>query len=166
MTIDDFPQHDEQVQPPAGMTGGAGPLLRIVRDQRVAFLVVGGINTAVGAGWFIAFQALVEARLGYVVVLLCAHVAAVLSAFVLYRRFVFHVVGHVWRDLWRFELVNVSALGVNLALLPVLVELVGLPVLPAQLSITAATMLISFFGHRGFSFRRDPEPTSIPRGDP
>lgn len=89
--------------PPAGMTGEPGPLLRIVHDQRVAFLIVGGINTVVivggintvvGFAWFIGFQLLLQDWLGYMVVLLCAHVASVLCAFVLYRRFVFRVRGH------------------------------------------------------------------------
>lgn len=154
MTIDDFPAGGGGVAPPAGMAGEPGPLLRLIRDQRVAFLVVGVTNTVVGAGWFVLFQHLVERRLGYMAVLLCAHVAAVLCAFVLYRRFVFRVTGHLWRDLARFEVVNLSALGFNVVTLPLLVELGHVPVLLAQLTITGATMLISFFGHRGFSFRR------------
>jgi len=35
-----------EVAPPVGMSGPPGWLLRVVRDQRVAFLVVGAINTA------------------------------------------------------------------------------------------------------------------------
>ena len=54
----------------------------------------------------------------------------------LYRRFVFRVRGHVWRDLGRFELVNLGALAVNAALLPVFVEVFGFPVL-AYLIITS-----------------------------
>lgn len=136
------------------MTGEKGPLLRLVRDQRVAFLLVGATNTVIGTIWFIVFQALVQSRAGYMVVLLCAHVASVLCAFVLYRYFVFRVRGHVLRDLGRFELVNLTSLGVNAVLLPLLVELLHWPVLLSQLSITGATMVVSFFGHRGFSFRR------------
>ncbi|MEO5834312.1 MAG: GtrA family protein [Nakamurella sp.] len=154
MTIDDFPGGDREIAPPAGMAGEPGPLLRLIHDQRIAFLLVGVTNTAVGTAWFVLFQQLLEARLGYMVVLLCAHVAAVLCAFVLYRRFVFRVTGHVWRDLARFEVVNLSALAFNLVALPLLVELAGWPVLFSQLVITGATMVISFFGHRGFSFRR------------
>lgn len=154
MTIDDFPGGDRTITPPAGMAGPPGPLLRLVRDQRIAFLLVGVTNTVIGTVWFVVFQQLLQARLGYIVVLLCAHVAAVLCAFVLYRRFVFRVTGHVWRDLARFEVVNLSALAFNLVTLPLLVELAGLPVLLSQLLITGVTMLISFFGHRGFSFRR------------
>ncbi len=139
---------------PAGMMGGKGPLLRLVRDQRIAFLIVGGMNTLIGAAWFILFQFLIQARFGYMTVLLCAHIAAVLCAFVLYRYFVFRVRGHVWRDLMRFEMVNLTSLAVNAVALPLLVELLHWPVLFSQLMITGITMLVSFFGHRGFSFHR------------
>ncbi|WP_307861558.1 GtrA family protein [Cellulomonas wangleii] len=155
--------------PPAGMHGEPGPLLRLVRDQRVAFLIVGGINTVLGTAWFIVFQSLLGASLGrftYLVSLLCAHVAAVLTAFVLYRRFVFRVRGNLWIDLARFELVNLSALAVNAVSLPFVVEVLGIPPIPSQLLITLVTALISYFGHRDFSFRRprgtvagSPEPT-------
>jgi putative flippase GtrA len=140
--------------PPAGMQGEPGLFLRLVTDYRVAFLIVGAANTAIGFGWFILFNFLVGSHFGYEATLLCAHVASVLCAFVLYRRFVFRVRGHVWRDLARFETVYLVALGVNALLLPVLVSWVHLPVLLAQASIVLVTTLISFFGHREFSFRR------------
>ncbi|AZI59559.1 GtrA family protein [Nakamurella antarctica] len=135
------------------MAGTPGPLLRLIRDQRIAFLLVGGFNTAIGAFFFILFQ-LILGDSRYLLVLLCAHICAVLCAFVLYRRFVFRVRGHLARDLARFELVNLTSLLINAALLTVAVSALTLPVLPSQLVITAGTMLISFFGHRGFSFRR------------
>jgi putative flippase GtrA len=156
VTIDDFPDHDEQIRPPAGMVGVPGPLLRIIRDQRVAFLTVGGMNTAIGAAWFVLFLWLVGGVVGYMGVLVCAHIAAVLCAFVLYRTFVFKVTGHVLRDLARFEVVTLFAVGINAALLPLMVEVFGWPVLLSQAIIVVAYMLISWFGHRGFSFRRTP----------
>ncbi|MBB2922890.1 GtrA family protein [Cellulomonas cellasea] len=143
-------------RPPAGMVGSLGPLFRLVKDQRIAFLIVGAINTVVGTGWFVLFELLLGPTFGYMVSLLCAHVAAVLCAFVLYRRFVFRVTGHLWLDLARFELVNLTSLGINAVCLPLLVEVGHLAPIPAQLLITLVTMLVSFFGHRGFSFRRSP----------
>jgi putative flippase GtrA len=155
MTLDAFVGDDAQVRPPAGMSGAAGPLFRLVRDQRVAFLIVGGMNAAIGAVWFILFLWLFpRGAAGYLVALTCAHIAAVLCAFVLYRRFVFRVTGHVLRDLARFELVNLSALGFNFAALPLLVEVFGWPVLLSQLIVTGAIALYGWFAHRGFSFRR------------
>ncbi len=155
MTFDPFPGDDTEIRPPAGMIGAPGPLLRLIRDQRVAFLIVGGINTVVGAVWFVLFLWLFPGGpVGYLGALLCSNTAAMLGAFILYRRFVFLVTGHVLRDLVRFELVNLSTLGANVAALPVLVEAFGWPVLLSQLVITGATVVYTWFAHRGFSFHR------------
>jgi putative flippase GtrA len=157
MTLDAFAGDEEQIRPPAGMTGVPGPLFRLIRDQRVAFLIVGGINTAIGTGWFVLFLWLFpHGAAGYLGALVCAHIAAVLCAFILYRRFVFRVTGHVLRDLARFELVNLSTLGFNLVALPLLVEMFSWPVLPSQLVVTGVTVVYAWFAHRGFSFRRSP----------
>ena len=155
MTIDPFAGDDAQIRPPAKMTGVPGPLFRLIRDQRVAFLIVGGMNTVIGTLWFIFFLWLFpHGATGYLGALACAHIAAVLCAFVLYRRFVFRVTGHVLRDLARFELVNLSTLSFNFIALPVLVEVFGWPVLLSQLIITGATVVYTWFAHRGFSFHR------------
>ena len=155
MTLGAFAGDDAEVHPPAGMTGAPGPLFRLIGDQRVAFLIVGGMNTAIGTAWFVAFLWLFpHGAIGYLGALACAHLAAVLCAFVLYRKFVFRVTGHVLRDLARFELVNLSTLSFNFAALPLLVEVLGWPVLLSQLFITGATVVYTWFAHRGFSFRR------------
>ncbi len=57
-------------------------------------------------------------------------------------------------DLARFESVYLGALAVNMVLLPVLVELAGLPVIGSQLLITAVTVVSTWFAHKHFSFRR------------
>jgi putative flippase GtrA len=59
----------------------------------------------------------------------------------------------VLRDLARFESVYLTGLGVNAVALPVLVGL-GLQRIPAQAIILATTTLLSYFGHRHFTFRR------------
>jgi putative flippase GtrA len=143
--------------PPAGMQGAPGLMLRLVKDYRIAFLIVGTANTVIGFLWFALFDATVgraAGQFGYLLTLACAHVMSVLCAFVLYRRFVFRVRGHVWMDLARFETVYLVALGVNAVLLTVLVEFFHFQPLLAQALIVLVTTLISFFGHRDFSFRR------------
>ncbi|WP_291047891.1 GtrA family protein [Herbiconiux sp.] len=141
-----------------------GLILRVIKDQRVAFLLVGATNTGVGFLLFIAFDltvgawvdAAVNETVGSLAVLACAHVLGVLFAFVLYRKFVFKVTGHLWRDLARFESVYLVSIGINAVILPILVNL-GWNRILAQLSILVITTLISYFGHKGFSFRRQAE---------
>jgi len=140
------------------MSGPPGWLLRAVVDQRVAFLLVGAINTVVGFVSFAAFHVTVGQLWGrpwgYLATLACAHVVSVLFAFVLYRFVVFRVRGHVLADLWRFETVYLSALALNFVLLPVLVEIAHLPVLLAQALIMVVTSVMSWVGHKHYSFRR------------
>ena len=139
--------------PPAGISGPPGWFLRVVRDQRVAFLIVGAINTVVGYLCFAGILTILGQR-HYLAALACAHVVGVLFAFVLYRFVVFRVRGHLLADLWRFETVYLSALAVNFVLLPVLVELAHLPVLLAQALIVFVTSVMSWVGHKNYSFRR------------
>jgi len=60
----------------------------------------------------------------------------------------------VLADLWRFETVYLSALAVNFVVLPLLVEIAHLPVLLAQALIVLVTSLMSWVGHKHYSFRR------------
>jgi putative flippase GtrA len=138
---------------PPGDTSDPGWLLRVVRDQRVAFLGVAIFNTGFGFICFAGFLFLFGHE-RYLLALLCAHVVSVLMAFVLYRHLVFRVHGHVLADLWRFETVYLSALAVNLVVLPLLVELAHLPVLLAQALVVLLTSVMSWVGHRHYSFRR------------
>lgn len=147
-------EHVAEQESVGGMTGPDGPLLRIVKDRRVAFLMVGVVNTVVGFGWFVFFEFTVGRLWGYMVTLMFAHVASVLCAFVLYRRFVFRVRGHVWIDLARFEMVYLAALGINAVLLPLLVEFAQLQPIVAQALIVFVTTIVSYVGHSRFSFRR------------
>lgn len=139
--------------------GSRGPLLDLVKNDKVAFVIVGAANTVIGALWFVAFQLTVGSIAGYMVSLVLAHLASVLCAFVLYRWLVFRVRGHVLRDLIRFEMVYLGALGVNAVLLPLLVEVVGIAPIPAQFTIVFVTAVLSYLGHKHFSFRR-PTPTT------
>lgn len=127
---------------------------RIVGDQRVAFVVVGLANTAIGLGCFALLHLLFRQQLHYLVLLTITYAVAISCAFVLHRRFVFRVRGQVWLDYVRFWLVNLATLVVNAVLLAVAVEQVGAPVLPAQVVVLGVTVMLSFVGHSLFSFRR------------
>jgi putative flippase GtrA len=150
------------------MSGEPGPLLRLVRDRRVAFLMVGAANTLIGLIWFFIFDITVGRAIGeygYFVTLICAYVASILCAFLLYRRFVFRVRGHFFRDLARFSLVYLTSLGISLVLLPLLVEFGHLIPIVAQTLIVAVTTTVSWFGHRFVSFRRTAHELGIPAPD-
>lgn len=131
-----------------------GPLLIRVKNEKIAFVIVGVANTFIGAGWFIFFEMTAGRIAGYMVSLALAHVASVLCAFILYRWLVFRVRGQVLRDLARFEVVYLGGLVLNALLLPFSVEVMGIAPIPSQMMIVFITAAVSYLGHKYFSFRR------------
>jgi putative flippase GtrA len=130
-------------------------VLARVKAEHVWFVVVGAYNTVFGFAVFAGVHLLFP-DLHYLIVLLIAHVLSVLNAFVAYRRLVFKVRGNVLVDLLRFWTVYLVALGVNAAALPLLVDGLGMDVLIAQALVVFVTAMMSYVGHRYFSFRRVP----------
>jgi putative flippase GtrA len=145
------------VEPPTPETAAAAAGPMDTRRQGLRYLVIGGWNTFFGYATFAALQILLGDEINYLILLTVATILAVLNAYVGYRLFVFRVKGRWLRDLGRFSLVYVVSFLVNLALLPLLVAVVGLPILVAQAILTASTVVMSFFAHRSFSFRRRPD---------
>ncbi len=129
-------------------------LRRLLADERTRFIIIGGINTVVAYGLFVAFEAAFGGR--YLLSLLLSYLVATMLAFVLHRRFTFAVTGRasLVADFLRFESVYVVMLSANAVLLPVLVELAGWSSLAAQAAIIIVTTIISYLGHKFFSFRR------------
>jgi putative flippase GtrA len=129
---------------------------QILANRRLRFLLAGGVNTGFGFLCFVFYQHTVGHAWGYMWTLLLSHITSVLFAFATHRLFVFRVTGNLLMDLWRFESVYLTALGVNAVLLPLLVEAAGLSVLAAQAVITVLNVVLSWLGHSRFSFRRAP----------
>ena len=131
-------------------------LAALVADERVRFLVVGGINTVVGYALFALLQITAGHVIGYLGSLYGSYVLAVTLAFVLHRRFTFRVEGTGNRlvDFLRFASVYVVSLAANTLALPLLVELAHLDPLVAQAISVVVTTIVSYFGHKYFSFRR------------
>lgn len=139
---------------PAAQSEPDGTLTAPTRDQGLRFLAVGGFNTVFGFCLFAVLLHIAGGRIHYLFVLTFATVIAVVVAFFGYRTFVFKVRGNVLRDLGRFSLVYIGALAANAALLPLLVEVLELPILLAQAFVVSGTVVATFLAHRSFSFRR------------
>jgi putative flippase GtrA len=141
-------------EPVRGIQAGPpGPLMKIVKDQRLAFLLVGGANTAFSTGLFIALALAFEQAPSFIL-LSTSWLVSLVTVFFVYRKLVFRVSGHLWLDLGRFALVNLTSLLVNVSLLSFFADFLKFPRIPTQLAITAISVVISYFGHRHFSFRR------------
>jgi len=153
--------HDD----PAAASGAAAAerslrrrLTQLLDRQAVRFAGVGVFNSAFGYGVFAGLQVSIGTRVHYLAVLALSHIVGVLEAYVLARWLVFQVRGRWWRELLRFWSVYLVALGINVAALPVLVEVAHMSVLLSQAIIMLSTAFGSFFAHRYFTFRRAVRP--------
>ena len=137
-------------------------VLSMLEHERMRFLMVGGINTLVGYGLFLLFDWLLGRYIGYLGSLYCSYLLATVFAFVLHRRFTFRATksGRVMIDFLRFQSVYIVTLIVNTIALPLLVQIAGLHPFVAQACVVVVATIISYLGHRHFSFRR-PRVTGI-----
>jgi putative flippase GtrA len=146
----------------------ASRLNRILRHlppgQVVRYLIVGVGNTLFGYGLFALFTWLLTGivPMAYMVACVLGNVVAITVAFLGYKWFVFKTKGNYLREYLRCYVVYGTAMLVNLALLPVLVKLAEWVVGPqayapyiAGAVLTAGSVLLSFVGHRHYSFARD-----------
>ncbi|MHC5795228.1 GtrA family protein [Lacisediminihabitans sp. FW035] len=129
---------------------------RLLRDERVRFLVVGGFNTVVGYGIFVLVQLTVGRHTSYLLSLYVATFLGTMVAFLSHRRFTFRIAGrrNIVVEFFKFASVNIVSLVINTIALPLLVELGGLNPLLAQALIVIVTTVVSYIGHKFFSFRR------------
>ena len=128
------------------------PALRPYREQ-VLYLAVGAWNTLFGYGVFVVLYYLVGGRVSVSVVIVASYVVAVLSAYVGYRYVAFRSHGAVIQEFPRFAAVYLLTLIANLVFFPVALSLLPLSAYGVQALFTVGVVIVSYFGHRHFSFR-------------
>lgn len=130
--------------------------------QLVRYLFVGGFNTAFGYSCFAVLNFVLADRVpyAYMVANIGSNIVAITVAFLLYKWFVFRTKGNYLREYLRTYVVYGSSALLGLALLPVLVAVVGMyikneRIVPyvAQAIVIPLVVIISFVGHKRFSFR-------------
>jgi putative flippase GtrA len=146
-------------------------VVRLLADERVRYVVVGGFNTVIGYSLYAIFFELVFGHplsrvVGvYIASVLCvyaSYVVAVPLAFALHRRFTFrvHGTGRIIVDFPRFCIVYVISLTINTFALPA-IERLDIPPLLAQAIVLAGVTVVTYFGHRIFSFHRPARPDEV-----
>ncbi|WP_165066636.1 GtrA family protein [Marisediminicola senii] len=129
-------------------------LRRLRASERVRFLIVGGFNTVFAYGLFVVFELTLGGR--YLLSLGLSYAVATIVGFLTHRRLTFAVSGrhNLITDFFRFQGVHLLTLAINALLLPVFVEVIGWPAILSQAVIVAITTVVSYLGHKFFSFRR------------
>lgn len=129
-------------------------LLSLIKNEKIRYLLVGGFNTAFGLLVFYCVQFLFGNYITYIGSLLSTHLIVSTLGFVLYRKYVFKVSGNLVVDFLRFQSVYSVSLIANLLILPLLVSGLHWNVYLAQTVTVGVVTVVSFIGHKIFSFRR------------
>lgn len=119
-------------------------------DQRVRFLIVGGINTAVGYG---AFALCVFAGIHYIAAHVAATVIGTACSYVLNKYFTFRQYKKSAAEVFRFVSVYALSFMTGTAFLYLMVSVLSLNAYAAGIVNLVFTTVISWFGHKYFSFR-------------
>lgn len=123
-------------------------------DEKIRFLVVGGVNTAFGYGCFIALYRWLGEYVNYLVINIFSHFISVFFSFSLYRRFVF--LEQLQRPFLAFVKYNVAvlnSLGSGLVLMYVFVQHAQFSPVIAQAFVMAILTLLNYVSHKYFTFK-------------
>lgn len=125
-------------------------LERMLNDQRIRFIIVGSINTIVGYG---AFVIMVFVNMHYLVANICSTIIGITCSYILNKYFTFHSSEKSVMEICRFISVYLFSFAIGNLVLLVTVEWMTLtPYLAGGINL-AMTTIISWFGHKYFSFK-------------
>lgn len=136
--------------------------------EQVLYLAVGAWNTLFGYGVFVILYSLAGDRVGPAPVLAASYVIAILSAYVGYRYVAFRSHRSVVQEFPRFSAVYLLTLVVNLVFFPIAIRLLPVSTYGVQALFTVGVVVVSYLGHRHFSFRvrvADTKPAASQRPD-
>jgi putative flippase GtrA len=132
------------------MTRSIPSLVRTAaQNEQIRYLAVAGSTTLVYLGLLAALLTV----LPYMLAILVAQAVIISVAFPTYRRLIFRSTRPWRQDLPRFVGVWAGGLLAGVVATPLLVELVGMPPLPAQVLAVVVVAVLSYLGHRFISFR-------------
>jgi|ERR1700682_3146013 len=124
-----------------------------LHETKVRFLFAGALNTAFGLAAYPAFYFLLAPlKLHYMVVLGITQIACVAFSYLTNKFLVFRTVGNYFREGGKFVLFHLSYFLVNLVVLPVLVEIAGMPPVWGQTLFAVAVIITSYFWHSNITF--------------
>ncbi len=122
--------------------------------QPAVYLLVGGWNTVFGMIVYAVFYHWLGTRVHYLVLVIPSNVLAITNSYICYKVFVFKTKGNILHEYFRCYLVYGGMMLLSAALLYVFVEGAGLSPVVANCLCVCVSIVVSFFAHRHFSFKR------------
>jgi putative flippase GtrA len=119
----------------------------------VRFLLAGAVNTAVGLGVFPALYFLAAPfKIHYLIIFTISQVICISFAFLSNKFLVFRTQGNLLKESGKFLTFHLGLFSLNLAVLPALVEFVGMNPVWAQTLFAVLIIVTSYFWHSRITF--------------
>ena len=125
-------------------------------QEKVTFVLVGAWNTFFGFALY-AFLLWVFGQQAYWILIIPANIIAVTQNYLAYKFLVFKTRGNYVREYLKFYVVYIPSVVANLVILPILVRGLHIPPLIAQAFFIGFVVIVSYFGHKYFTFREPAE---------
>ncbi|MEV6964712.1 GtrA family protein [Hamadaea sp. NPDC051192] len=132
---------------------GVGRLaVTLLNDSRVRYLLAGGITAVISYAYFSVLFLLVGHHVHYLVTLTIANFLTTVTAYPIYQHGVYQAGQGGFAQFLRFYATCLWALVFGLVTMPLLVELVSVPVLLAQAIVIVVFPLINYPLQRRWAF--------------
>jgi putative flippase GtrA len=125
----------------------------ILNNQSIRYLIAGGWNTVFGYGVYVGLLYLFQEWVHYMVIAVVSNILAITMAYATHKHFVFRTKGNTLREYLRFYGVYGVTAILGLIALPFCIEVLKINPYVAPLLILVVTIIVSFFGHKHFSFK-------------
>ena len=123
-------------------------------NEKIRFLVVGAYNTAFGYVVFAGLYLWFKESLHYLILVVIAHLVAVVNAFLTQRRIVFNDRSPVLAAFLRFNVATTLSLLLSLTGMALLVDGIGINPLIGQAIVTILSVIGIYVMHRHYTFRQ------------
>lgn len=120
-------------------------------NQFVRFTLVGGIGTS--AHYVVLVVLVSDFGVNPILGSTAGFLVGMITNYVLNRRFTFNSQTSHREALWRFGAIAMAGIGINTAIMVLLIEVMGLHYLLAQMVATVLTLSWNFVGSRYWAFK-------------
>lgn len=123
-------------------------------QKKIRFLIVGGINTAVGLAVYpILYVMLTPFDVGYIRALIFSQIICITFSFISNKYFVFKTKGNIKKEYPKFFAFYGIYFLLNLICLPAMVETFNMNPMIAQTLFSIAIIVSSYFWHNTITFK-------------
>lgn len=130
-------------------------LKKLLAKKQIRFWLIGGLNFTWGmASYPLLYVLLTPIGFGYIQVLITSYVLNTIISYFTQKYLVFKTEGNHLREFAKFSGLQAMILGVNLVVLPVVVENTHFEPILVQTAFALTLFVVSYFFHNRITFYR------------